>query len=112
MVNLGKNKTAEAIPDYTYGVKKFKDVADMMVRERAVERGVEREGERRRETQTCVADGWMHGNMWVHVSRQMKSCVHLSARDRSRSARAHTHTHTTCTHTPHTPHARTHTHRL
>eukprot|EP00918_Siedleckia_nematoides_P001643 GHVU01003859.1.p1 GENE.GHVU01003859.1~~GHVU01003859.1.p1 ORF type:complete len:379 (+),score=80.53 GHVU01003859.1:83-1138(+) len=31
MVNLGKNKTADAIPDYTYGVKKFKDVADMMV---------------------------------------------------------------------------------
>jgi len=31
MVNLGKNKTADAIPDYVYGVKKFKDVADMMV---------------------------------------------------------------------------------
>ena len=31
IVNLGKNKTAEAIPDYVYGVKKFKDVADMMV---------------------------------------------------------------------------------
>merc|ERR1719199_827374 len=30
-VNLGKNKTADAIPDYVYGVKKFKDVADMMI---------------------------------------------------------------------------------
>jgi len=31
MVNLGKNKTAEAIPDYVSGIKKFKNVADMMV---------------------------------------------------------------------------------
>ena len=31
-MNLGKNKTAEAVPDYVSGVKKFKDVADMMVR--------------------------------------------------------------------------------
>lgn len=32
MVNLGKNKTADAIPDYVSGVQTFKDVADMMVR--------------------------------------------------------------------------------
>jgi dihydroorotate dehydrogenase len=30
IVNLGKNETAEAIPDYVYEVKKFNDVADMM----------------------------------------------------------------------------------
>lgn len=30
-VNLGKNKTADAVPDYVSGVKKFKDVADLFV---------------------------------------------------------------------------------
>ena len=61
MVNLGKNKTADAIPDYTYGVKKFKDVADMMVRERGwgggrERRRGEREGGEERRGGMCMAD--------------------------------------------------------
>ncbi|EKX38380.1 hypothetical protein GUITHDRAFT_115520 [Guillardia theta CCMP2712] len=30
-INLGKNKTADAIPDYVYGVKKFGELADFLV---------------------------------------------------------------------------------
>ena len=63
-MNLGKNKTAEAIPDYVYGVKKFKDVADMMVRVCACVACAQQQRAR-------VLGGSAVGSVWDGASKDM-----------------------------------------